>query len=191
MLESKHMQNGASAAKRAATTLRNIAECIQSVEEKGVLLAAARIAETYGSKRTTDAKAKKRQEQAYEKFITKAKAEAEAKIRADFPMATTLQKVAIWSIKNAYREPLDAYLRRAHSKWNTLHGILKSEIDDAISEIASDIAYDCYRKKIYVSAAICEPARKVEAKYSDRTVIETAQRVDALLASETVTAEAA
>ncbi len=191
MNQSKYMQNDASAAKRAATTLRHIAERVQSLEDKGVLLAAARVAETYGKTRSVDAKEKKRQEQEYETFYRKAKAEAEAKIRAEWPMESTLQKVAILSISSYFGAKIDIYMVRYHSGFNTPIRILETEIDSAISDIASSVAYDCYHKKISVSEAIENKRRRAEDKHNDRDTILTAQRVDALLNSAATIAEAA
>ena len=183
---SKHLQNTASATKRAATTLRKIANTIQSIEDKGVLLAAARIAESVGNKTADDAKAKRREEEAYRAFMKKAKVEAEKKIRADWPMETTLQKVAIWSCNTYYSKPIDEYMRDSLYGRNTYQSLLTRELDEAISEIADSIAYHSYHRKISVTEAICERARKIDSKYLDRTVIEMAKRVDVLLASETL-----
>lgn len=181
---SKHLQNTASAAKRAATTLRKIANTTQSIEDKGVLLAAARIAESVGNKTSADAKTKRREEEAYRAFMQKAKIEAEKKIRSDWPMVTTLQKAAIWSCQSFTSTPLDERMRDSLYGRNTYHSLLARELDEAISDIAGSVAYNSYQRKIPVAEAICEPARKCSSKYHDRTVIEMAKRVDELLATE-------
>lgn len=175
---SDHYKRQTTTAKRTATTLLALADTTQDAEAKGILLAASRVVSQIARESHARHQEEARKEAAYAAAMKRLVPEAAAKIKADWPMQTTLQRMALIATHTgAVLLPLSADRIERNPSIN-----FKSELDYAIGELASSIAHAAYSSKTTIADAICKYARLCEAMYSHITVKECAERIDACLA---------
>ena len=164
-MKSQWLKTDATTAKRTATSLRKMAEQLGTdVESRGVLLAAARIADRIADTKKSDAAREKRNEEAYAAAIAKAKTQAEAKIRADWPLNTLTQKLALIRLNGEYAlRHVIPFISGPKPSRLSYEQLLQMLVDDAFREVVSGIAYATVSKKTDVVTQVCEFARKFEA----------------------------
>lgn len=159
--QSKHYENQSSAAKRTSTQLKALADQCLDAESKGILLAASRVTSQIARERKTMAGTHKAKEVAYEKAMRTMMPEAEAKIRAEWPINTTLEKVAL-IVLNGLGHRLDSILVPPSYSRSTTAQEFEQTVEESIKEIASSIAYRAHKDSKTVSEAICEYAIRFE-----------------------------
>ena len=165
-MQSKWLKADATTAKRTATSLRKMAERLGAdVESKGVLLAAARIADRIADTKANEAVREKRNEDYYAAAIAKAKNEAEAKVRADWPMNTLTQKLALIRLNDEYalRSAVRIIADETRKRYQPIEQSFQNFVDDALREVVSAIAHATVSRKSDVATQVCEFARKFEA----------------------------
>lgn len=190
-MNSKWLKADASTAKRTATSLRKMAERLGTdVESKGVLLAAARIADRIADTKANEAVREKRNEDYYAAAIAKAKNEAEAKIRADWPMNLLTQKLALIRLEGEYalRSAVRFVTDETKSRYRTNEQLLQSLVDDAFREVVGFIAHATVSKKTDVVTQVCEFARKFEAFTVSAEVKSAAETIAPSIAPQQVAA---
>lgn len=189
-MSAKHYSNAASTATRTATQLRKMAEYCQDAEAKGILLAAARVSAQIAKQRKDLATKAKREEAEYEAFIRKTKPEALAKIKADWPTTTTLQRAAIIAVRessDSLHYSLDRITRPMWpGQFKTAQQRFDAELDYAREEIAGYIAYLSWTHKRPLVDVICNRAKLLETYYTNTDVKRFAEQVDAAIAKDTL-----
>lgn len=178
------LKNSGSAAKRAATAMRSIADDpVFDIADRGVLLAAAKIADSFAHRKDSEAKLAKAEEAKYERDNKAARAKIEPAVRA-LPCQTIAEKVVLACINRFYsylvktlsqptqREiqlELDYYAQTALSDTisNAAHWVAtgKGSADQAIEDIKGKYSEIKADPKITALAA-----RFVEALTPDQQV---------------------
>jgi hypothetical protein len=106
-MASKHTKQSASEAKRAATKLREMAEYGGlGIEERGILLAAVRVVESFAQRQATKAKEQKRDEQDYQRRYDAAQTKAHQIITQAMQTAPARDKIALIEDTDAYLLPI-------------------------------------------------------------------------------------
>lgn len=139
-MAAKHTKQSAAEAKRAATKLRNMAEYgALSIEERGILLAAARVVDSFAQRQAAKAKDQKREEQDYQRRYDAAQLKAHQIITQAMQTAPARNKIALIEEADAY---LLTYLADHISKHPQSAELqLGHELSTSIRTCSSSAAY--------------------------------------------------
>lgn len=171
----KHLKDKASSYRRAATTLRQIAENSEnSLADRGVMLAAASIVDGIANKTEKLGKERKASEERYERSLKAAISEA-TKLIDGLPAATILDKVATVACVR-HRLP---YLTEDLDKDNDSGRLLRS-LDYWAADTRRDMAHDIASSALRAKVAVTEEFSKIQAIFNSRladgTVIRLSER---------------
>lgn len=167
------LKNRGSAAKRAATALRSIADDTGfDIADRGVLLAAAKIADSFAHRKEREAKQAKAEEAKYERDNKAARAKIEPAIRA-LPCQTIAEKVALTCIRSHFY----SYLVKALSQptQREIQWELDYYAQTALSDTISNAAYWVATGKGSADQAI----EDIKGKHSE---VKADQKINALAA---------
>lgn len=160
----KYLKDKAANARRAATTLRTLSEDASlSIADRGVMIAAASIAEALANQSAKLGKERKASEEKYERELIAARQQAK-KLLAQLPATSIVEKVAIVSL-NSYRlKYLIDELNTDKSPEN-LRRNLNYWVENTITELANDIASALVSKKHEMAASFeaCQENLKLKA----------------------------
>lgn len=171
----KFLKDRAANARRAATTLRQLAESAEnSIADRGVMLAAAAIVEGIAAKTAKLGKERKANEEKYERSLKAAIADA-TKLIDSLPKSTILDKVAIVACVR-HRLP---YLTEELDEDNDAGRLLRS-LDYWAADTRRDLAHDMASSALRGKVAVAEEFAKTQAIFNSRlidgTVIRLAER---------------
>lgn len=176
----KYLKDRAANARRAATTLRQLSESSElCLADRGVMLAAAVIAEGIAARDAKLGKERKASEEKFERDLRAARAVIKPAIDA-LPAATTLDKVALTcSIPHFSRHLLRALRddkKASDSLWslNTWH-------DQAKNDLVAGLAYSVIAKKTTTDAAIADLRSKYQASLVTPETIRLAERFESAI----------
>ena len=171
----KYLKDKAANARRAATTLRQLADSAENtIADRGVMLAAAAIVEGIAAKTAKLGKERKASEEKYERSLKAAIAEA-TKLMESLPGNTILEKVAIVACVR-HRLP---FLTEDLDKDNDAERLLRSLnywASDTRRELAHDIASSALRGKTAVAEEFAKTQEMLNRRLADGTVIRLAER---------------
>lgn len=163
-MAAKDTQNIASNAKRAATTLRNIAEMGVSLEDRGIMLAAARAVESFAKDRSAAAKRQKADEQARDRFIATETPKAKALIEAQWLAATMLDRCAILATDgNLCFVDIHIKHHRVNETRAHLERRFAESIGRSIESQASYIAWLAWQKKLPLQDVLDDRTKHLDA----------------------------
>lgn len=166
-MASKHTKQSASEARRAATKLRDMAEYGSlSIEERGILLAAVRVVDSFAQRQATKAKEQKRAEQGYQRRYDAAQLKAHQLMAQAMQTAPARNKIALIEEADAYLLPYLADHISKHPQSAEKH--LDIELSTAIRTCSSSVAYSVtnHNRKVeevvaeYLCRAATQPLKK-------------------------------
>ena len=168
----KYLKDKAASARRAATTLRQLAnESETSIADRGVMLTAAAIVEGIANKTAKLGKERKAAEERYERSIKAAIAEA-TRLLDGLPATTILDKVAtVACIPD--RLP---YLTEDLDKDNDASRLLRS-LDYWAADTRRDLAHDMASSALRAKVAVAEEFAKTQALFNRRLADGTVTRL--------------
>jgi len=176
-MAAKDTQNIASNAKRAATTLRKIADMGVSLEDRGIMLAAARAVEAFAKDRTAVAKRQKEEELARDRFIAAQTPKAKALMLAEWSHATLLDQVAIIAAgPGLYTVDLIMKFARPNAKRAQLEIELADNLRRAIDSEAHYAAHQAWHKKLTLPQALAERTVNLNKMRADQRTAACAAR---------------
>jgi hypothetical protein len=189
-MESIKLRNAAAAARRTATAIRNLTALLGSDadlrpmsgsltgQDREALATAAMVLSRIGTEVGKVGRRKKREEEALDAVIAKARAEAR-RIMATWPeLATVLDKVALIAASGRASQ-LERDLSCDRSAWS-----LSYWLDEARRDIPNSVGYQAATKHQVVGELMVQIRAKVESLASQPTVIDLAQRWEAALTRE-------
>lgn len=149
----KYLKDKAANARRAATTLRSLADDTSlPIADRGVMVAAAAIVEALATKSAKLGKERKAAEEKYARELKVANQKA-IKLVAQIPVTTLIEKVAFVSIHYNRLKVLIEELNQRHTPRDLIRS-LDYWVETATSEIAHEIASDFVTKKHDLSASL-------------------------------------
>lgn len=178
----KYLKDKAANARRAATTLRQLAESSESsLADRGVMLAAAAIVESIAAKTARLGKERKASEEKYERDLKAACIESK-KLVETLPRTTVLEKVAIAAFEKHRLTYLQTELDSDQNAAQLLRA-LDYLANDRISDAYRDIASEFVRRKTPIADSFTKFKATVEQRMTDPLVIRLAERYAAILNS--------
>lgn len=176
---SEALKNRGAAAKRAATALRSIAEDLAlNIADRGVLLAAAKIADSFAYRKAKESLVAKAEEAKFERDSKAARAKIEPAVRA-LPCESISDKVAVACLRNHQYSNLVMALKRPTQK--EIQWELDYYAQASISDMIASAAYWVATGKGYADQAI----KDIESKHcevkNDLKIISLARRFEAAL----------
>lgn len=173
----KHLKDRAANARRAATTLRQLAKEIDtSVADAGVMLAAATIVEKIANQTAKLGNERKAKEEQYERDFNAALTKT-TKIVSGLPNNTTLEKIAVVAFAT-YRLQFIAKDIETGDKAAALQASLKYWNDDTRRDLAHGMAADFVKGRKTLEAAMVELHERFAANQQLPAVTSLSQRLD-------------
>ena len=177
----KHVKNRSSGAKRTATAIRELAGSASlDLADRGLLLKAAQVVDSMAARLSSEAKTLKAKEDAYDKALKIATAEAK-RLFDLWPAQSTVDKLAIIeacgntaSLNRSIGQEKDT----AGSRW-----AMGYHTEQACREIPDTIAYQSVNKKLPVAELEAAAFAKYQTARSCPEVARRAASIDALLAT--------
>ena len=179
-MSSKYLKQSAASARRAATMVDDLAKRCHDEADRGVMIAAARIAGRMANDLKKQAADEKQKEVAYEKR-QKAALTTAKQVVDQWPMDTVLQRVAliVFSGGGHMMRNLLEYLTTYHGM--TAERRLASYFEDAANETANEISYAVAKNLTAVEVEANIRREKLNKTTEDVRVIELAKSVEALI----------
>lgn len=179
----KYLKDKAANARRAATTLRQLAESSESsLADRGVMLAAAAIVESIAGRTARLGKERKASEEKYERELKAACVESKKLVEA-LPRTTVLEKVAIAAFEKHRLTYLQTELDSDQNAAQLLRA-LDYWANDRISDAYRDIASEFVRRKTPMVESFAKFKATVEQRMADPLVIRLADRFTAFLPAQ-------
>lgn len=176
MTTSKQLANQAASWRRAATTLRNMAEWTEiSTADRVALLKAASIVEREATGATDASISKKAAEKKLERDIAAGKALAQPIVMA-LPMSSTAEKLACMPAHS--RAHLDGLITGGHEPSRMLQAFLEDDLRELIFTMAINHA----KGRSPVNAQADELRRQHAALVQHPEITQLAARIDAAIA---------
>lgn len=177
--KSQVMKNRATAAKRTATALRDLAESSEfEIADRGLLLKAAEVLAVFGAVKSRSAKAEKQREDEFNAAVAKATTRAR-QLLGEWDVKTTLGYLALihvsgsgWVIgKMASEMAAGDYPRDI--RWP-----LEYHFDQAMRDIPATIGYSAVKDKTGVEVAMADLHTKYHAAGNDPAIVAAATRIN-------------
>lgn len=173
------LKNCGSLAKRTATALRSIADdSAFDIADRGVLLAAAKIADSFGCRKTKEATAAKAEEAKYERDNKAARAKIEPAVRA-LDCKSISDKVAVACLINHFYSNLVRALNQKTQR--EIQWELDYFAQTSVSDTIAHAAYWVATGKGNADQAITDIESKHREVKNDPKIISLAQRFEAAL----------
>jgi len=180
-MSAKFLKQSAANARRAATMVDDLAKRCRDEADRGVMIAAARIAGRMANDLKKQAADEKQKEVAFERR-QKSAFTAAKQIIDQWPMDSVLQRVAliVFSGGDHMLRSLMEYLTAWHGR--TAEQRLTSYFDDATNETAIEISFVVAKDKTITAEAATATRQETLNKFANNErVIELAKNVKALI----------